>query len=64
VMLALQNFRFKADGIQFYGKAGAIQTRPKGVRLSLPRRGRLSYRGTTVENRDGAARTVSRRLAR
>jgi len=63
-MLALQNFRFELDGIQFYGKAGAVQIRPKGVRLSLPRRGRLSYRGTTVENRDGSARTISRRVGR
>jgi len=62
-MLALQNFRFEADGIEFYGKAGAVQVRPKGVRLSLPRRGRLTYRGTTVENRDNAGRTVSRKTS-
>jgi len=59
VMLALESFRFQGEGIDFEGKAGAVQVRPAGVRVSLPCRGRLSCRGKSVEHRGPAGRTAS-----
>jgi len=60
VFLALESFQFSGEGVEFKGKAGAVQIRPKSVRLSLPCRGRLSCRGKTIENPGGTARSVSR----
>jgi len=57
--LALESFRFSGDGIDFEGKAGAVQIRPDGVRLSLPWKGKVSYRGRSVQNPGGEAQTVS-----
>jgi hypothetical protein len=58
-MLALESFRFQGEGIDFDGKAGAVQTRPQGARVSLPCRGKLSGQGKSVEH-PGAGPTVSR----
>jgi hypothetical protein len=59
VWLALESFRFQGEGLDFDGKTGAVQIRPRGVRLSLPCRGKLSGQGKTVENRSGTSRTAS-----
>jgi hypothetical protein len=60
VMLALESFRLQSEGIDFDGKAGVIQIRPKGVHLSLPCRGKLTYRDKSLENPGNAGRSVSR----
>jgi len=59
-LLALESFGFRAEGIEFEGKAGAARIRPHGVRVSLPCRGRLACQGKVVENAGGSDRTVSR----
>jgi len=56
--------QFSGEGIEFEGKAGAVQIRPKNVRLSLPCRGKLAYQGQTVENPANSARTASRSFGR
>jgi hypothetical protein len=60
VLLALESFRLQAEGLDFDGKAGAVQVRSRGVRVSLPCRGKLVYQGQTAENPGGTGRTVSR----
>ena len=59
-MLGLQRFRFEQENIVFDGKAAAIQVRRDGTRLSLPRRGTVSYRGQSLEARTEPARSVTR----
>jgi len=59
-MLALERFQFSGEGIEFDGKSGALRIRPDGVRLSLPRRGTLTYRGQTVSSRTEPQRTITR----
>ena len=44
VLLGLESFRFQGEGIDFDGKAGVVQVRPQGARLSLPVRGWLVHR--------------------
>ena len=44
----------------FEGKAGAIQIRTGGIRLSLPRKGTLGLRGKSVAAQADSERTVSR----
>ena len=61
VWLGLENFRFSGEGLDLQGKAGAVQVRPGGVRLSLPQRGKIAYQGKTLENKTGAAATVSQK---
>ena len=50
-LLGLESFRFEGAGIDFAGKAGAIQLRRGQPRLALPCRGRLSCGGKTAEKR-------------
>ena len=59
-MLALERFQFSGEGIEFDGKSGAVRIRRDGVRLSLPRRGTLTYRGETVSSQTEPQRTISR----
>jgi hypothetical protein len=59
VLLGLEAFRFQGEGIDFDGKAGAVQVRPRGVRVSLPCRGKVSCQGKVVEN-PGGGRTTTR----
>ena len=61
-ILALEAFRFRDGDLEFEGKAGAVQVRNKSVRLSLPRRGRLSYRGKVLENAASGEKTASRQF--
>jgi len=58
-MLGLEAFRFEGDGIEFDGKAGAVQIRRAGTRLSLPRQGRLRLRGKTLQADTDPDRTVT-----
>ena len=60
VMLALERFAYRGEGIEFDGKAGVVQIRPAGPRLSLPCAGKLRCRGKTFENRKASGRTMSR----
>jgi hypothetical protein len=62
VMLALEAFRFQDGDVKFEGKAGAVQVRNKMVRLSLPRRGKLSYGGKVLENPASVEKTASRQF--
>jgi hypothetical protein len=59
-MLALESFRLQGEGLDFEGKAGAVQARAKGTRVSLPCRGSLSFGGKTVQSAGGNGRTESR----
>jgi hypothetical protein len=59
-VLAQEPFAFQEDGIAFEGKAGAVQIRKDAMRLSLPRKGRLSYRGKSVAASAEPDETVSR----
>jgi hypothetical protein len=59
-VLAREPFEFEEDGIAFEGKAGAVQVRKGGTRLSLPRKGRLSHRGQSIAADAEPERTVSR----
>lgn len=61
-MLALESFSFRDQGIQFEGKAGAVQIRRDRVRLSLPQRGKLSYQDKSITNPADAAQTVSKQF--
>lgn len=58
-MLGLEQFQFEAEGISFDGKAGAVQVRRDGARLSLVRRGWLSYRGKNLQAGSEPDRTLS-----
>jgi len=62
VMLALQWFQFADQGIEFDGKSAAVQIRPGGTRLSLPRRGTLTYRGKTVSSATEPECTITRTI--
>ena len=57
--LALEPFQFSVEGIEFHGKAGAVQVRGGSSQLSLPCEGRLGYGGKTVEHH-GGDRTISK----
>jgi len=61
-LLGLERFGFNGEGIEFDGKAGAVQVRRDGVRLALPRRGELSYRGHTITAAAEPERTVARQF--
>jgi hypothetical protein len=61
VMLGLEVFRFVGGGVEFEGKAGSVQSRPTGVRLALPRSGRLVFQGKSLDHEANTERTVSRR---
>jgi hypothetical protein len=61
VWLGLEGFPFSAEGLDVQGKAGAVQVRPAGTRISLPRRGRVAFQGKTLENKTGGAATVSQK---
>jgi len=61
-LLALERFGFNGEGLDFDGKAAAVQVRRDGTRLSLPRRGELSYRGHTITAAAEPERTVSRQF--
>jgi hypothetical protein len=61
-MLGLEPFQLTADGIVFEGKAGAVQLRGKAGVLSLPRQGKLTYRGGTLQADADPATTVTRRF--
>jgi len=62
-MLGLEPFQFRADGIEFDGKAGAVQIRPGGIRLSLPTKGKLALGGKSIEHAGSPDRTVSRQFS-
>jgi hypothetical protein len=64
VLLALAGGRYAGEGIEFEGKAGVVQVRPKSLQLVLPTRGRLICSGKTLENPANTARTVSQRHPR
>jgi hypothetical protein len=59
--LSLEGFRFSGEGLDLQGKAGAVQVRPGGVRISLPQRGKVVFQGRTLENRSGGAVTASQK---
>jgi hypothetical protein len=59
VLLGLESFRFQGEGVEFDGKAGAVQIRPRGTRVALPCRGKLSHQGKQLEH-SGGGRTISR----
>ena len=61
-VLALERFRFQGEGIELDGKAAAVQVRRDGVRLSLPRRGELSYRDNSITAAAEPERTVTRQF--
>jgi hypothetical protein len=60
VMLGLEAFDASVDGIEFQGQAGAVQRRNGGVRLHLPRRGRLKCSAAELRKTDNGPRTTSR----
>jgi hypothetical protein len=62
VALALESFQFVGEGVEFEGKAGAVQIRQDAVRLSLPRRGTIAFESHRVENPRPTERTVSRQF--
>ena len=59
-LLGLDSFRLQADGLEFDGKAGAVQVRPTGARVSLPCRGKIGYQGKSLEHAGNSVATVSR----
>lgn len=59
-ILALERFQFAGDGLELDAKAGAVQIRGAKVRLSLPRRGEVRYKGKTVTSTTESDRTVVR----
>ncbi len=59
-LLGLDSFRLQADGLEFDGKAGAVQVRPTGARVSLPCRGKIGYQGKSLEHTGNNGATVSR----
>jgi hypothetical protein len=61
VWLGLEAFRFIGEGLDLQGKAGVVQVRPGGVRISLPQRGKVVYQGKNLENKAGGAATVSQK---
>ncbi len=61
VWLGLEAFQFSGEGLEVRGKAGVVQVRPKGTRISLPRRGRAAFRGKALENRADGPTTVSQK---
>ncbi len=61
-MLALEPFPFSGEGIRFDGTSGAVQVRPSGGRLSLPRRGSLTFRGQTVSSTTEPSQAITRAL--
>lgn len=61
-MLGLEQFAFAGDGIRFSGKAGVIQLRSDGSRLSLPRRGTIVCRDQQLDARSDSDRTATRTI--
>lgn len=61
VWLELEDSRFAVDDLEVTGRAGAVQVRPSGVRISLPRRGRVVFQGKTLDNNSDDPGTVSRK---